>query len=131
MTSKLRLDEGVRLWIAHADVIVRHIRHQADGKEELQAPARALFENIGVHIAATVTGDDLVELTHNAGCVIRAATWVSDVLLADLCMWALHGPPSVQAARRASSPPPTLAELQAADTFNLFAPRPDKEHARA
>jgi hypothetical protein len=130
VSSKLRLDEGVRLWIQHADALVRHIRRQADDKDELQAPARVLFEHIGVHIAATVTGDDVVELTHNAGCVIRAAAWVSDVLLADLCMWALHGPPSIQAARQASSPPPTVAELQAADTFNLFNPA-SKEPARA
>jgi hypothetical protein len=75
-SSKLRLDEGVRLWIQHADALVRHIRRQADDKEDLQAPARVLFEHIGVHIAATVTGDDVVELTHKKP--IEFSEWVHD-----------------------------------------------------
>jgi hypothetical protein len=116
----LRLDEGVRLWIGHAETLVRYIRRQAEGHEDRQAPARCLIEYIGVHIAATVTGDDIVELTHAACTVIRSAGWVSDILLSDLSLWALHGPPSVQAARQASTPPPSIGALQAADTFGIF-----------
>lgn len=117
--SKLRLDQGVRLWMRHAESLVRDIVRQAGADD----PADRLCELIGIHIAAVVTGDDVVEFLHNGCCVVRAAHFVSDVVLADLAMWAVHGPPSVLAARRAGDNPPTVRELASRDTFKIFAGR--------
>lgn len=114
-----RLDEGVRLWIRHAEGLLRDIERLGAPTPELLGP---LVAELGAHVAATVAGEDAVETLHSACTVLRAAGWVSDVVLADLALWAIQGPPSVYAARAAGAVP-SLEELRQGDPFGLFTPR--------